>query len=64
LNCKLHTRRLVREGALYEEARKCWTKENLKFGHGPQMWARHQDELEDWTSVTKSTSNFEEVCIS
>jgi hypothetical protein len=36
LHCKLQTRPLVREGALYAETRTCQTKENLRSGHGPQ----------------------------
>jgi hypothetical protein len=32
---------------LHEEVSNCQTKENLKSGHGPERWARHQDELAD-----------------
>jgi hypothetical protein len=43
LHYKLQTHLLIKEGTLHEE-------ENLKFGHGPQRWAQHQDELAISTS--------------
>jgi hypothetical protein len=55
LHYKLQTCSLVRKNAPRRRAKQFSSKrkEKVKFGHGPQRGARHQDILTDWPSVVK-----------
>jgi hypothetical protein len=58
LHYKLQIRPLVREGAPRRRAKQFSgkRKEKVKYGHGPQRGARHQDILTDCPTVSRKVT--------